>query len=71
MIDPINPNHYVTGRFESIDVMQEIYGKEAVQAFCKCNAFKYLYRMDRKNGAEDMQKARWYIDKYLELEEDD
>ena len=38
-----------------------------VQSFCICNAIKYLYRWQRKNGIEDIKKAKWYIDKFLEL----
>ena len=30
--------------------------------FCLCNAFKYLWRYKNKNGAEDIKKARWYLD---------
>ena len=72
MADNVNhPSHYETGKFECIDVMQEVFGTEAVQNFCVCNAFKYLYRHRRKNGKEDIEKARWYINKYLELEEKD
>ena len=41
---------------------------ESVKHFCQCNAFKYVYRMNRKNGTEDAQKAVWYLNKYLELE---
>ena len=36
---------------------------------CICNAFKYLYRHNRKNGIEDIKKAKWYIDKYIEIKE--
>lgn len=70
MKDIVNhPKHYETGNFECIDVMLETQGKEAVKSFCLCNAFKYLYRHNRKNGVEDIKKAKWYIDKYLELSE--
>ena len=70
MNDIVNhPSHYETGTFECIDVMQETQGKEAVMDFCVCNALKYLYRHRRKNGIEDIKKARWYIDKYIELAE--
>lgn len=69
--DMVNhPSHYETGKFECIDVMLETQGKEAVQSFCLCNAFKYLYRHKNKNGVEDIKKAAWYINKYLELEGD-
>lgn len=68
--DNVNhPSHYETGKFECIEVMQEVFGITAVCDFCKCNAFKYIYRMDRKNGDEDVRKAIWYLNKYLELSE--
>lgn len=65
-----HPGHYETGKFECIEVMQEALGADAVKNFCVCNAFKYLYRHKRKNGLEDIKKAKWYIDKLLELSEE-
>ena len=71
MPDNVNhPAHYESGQFECIDVMLETQGAEAVKNFCICNAFKYLYRHRRKNGAEDIAKAKWYLDKYLEIEKE-
>lgn len=68
VIDNVNhPKHYETGKFECIEVMIETQGIEAVKSFCLCNAFKYLYRAKNKNGNEDLKKAKWYIDKLLEL----
>ena len=68
--DNVNhPSHYETGNFECIDVMIETQGKEAVMDFCVCNAFKYIYRHNNKNGIEDIKKAKWYLDKYIELSE--
>lgn len=70
--DNVNhPMHYETGEFECIEVMLETQGIEAVQDFCICNAFKYLYsyRHKNKNGNEDIAKAIWYLNKYLELQE--
>ena len=68
-LDNVNhPSHYETGKIECIDIMLETQGEESVKAFCVCNALKYLYRHKRKNGVEDVEKARWYIDKYLEIE---
>lgn len=69
--DNVNhPSHYETGKFECIEVMQEVFGIGAVINFCKCNAFKYVYRMDRKNGTDDAKKAIWYLNKYLELQDE-
>lgn len=68
--DPVNhPKHYGTGRFECIDVMEEALGRDAVEGFCLCNAFKYLYRHKNKNGLEDLQKAKWYLDKLVAMKE--
>lgn len=69
--DNVNrPSHYCTGKFECIDVMLETQGKQAVLDFCLCNAFKYLYRHNGKNGYEDVKKAKWYIDKFIKLAEE-
>lgn len=66
--DNINhPAHY-QGAHECIEVMQAMFGVEAVKAFCRCNAFKYRFRADRKNGAEDIKKAEWYEDYLMKLE---
>lgn len=68
--DNVNhPTHYETGKFECIDVMIETQGIEAVKHFCMCNAFKYIYRHGNKNGIEDVKKAIWYLNKYIELTE--
>lgn len=67
--DNVNhPSHYETGKFECFDVMREALGDNVVKDFCIANSFKYIYRHKRKNGVEDIKKAKWYIDKYLELE---
>ena len=66
--DNVNhPSHYETGKFECIDVMIETQGIEVTKNFCVCNAFKYIYRHNMKNGEEDLRKAKWYLDKYMEL----
>lgn len=71
MSDAVNPDHYKAGGFECIDVMLEAMGKDAVMNFCLCNAFKYIYRHGRKNGLEDIKKAQWYIDKYIDLADEE
>ena len=68
MREEINhPYRYAGGKFECIDVMVDVYGKEAVKHFCVLNAFKYLWRSEKKNGVEDIKKAVWYMNKYIEL----
>ncbi len=64
-----HPQHYTSGNIECIDAMIETQGVEAVKNFCICNAFKYLWRHNKKNGVEDVKKAVWYLNKFLECEE--
>lgn len=63
-----HPSHYTQGGIECIDAMTSAFGKEAVKHFCICNAFKYIFRHQHKNGLEDINKAFWYLNKYKELE---
>ena len=66
--DPVNhPSHYTQGGIECIDAMVSAFGKEAVATYCRINAFKYIWRSDHKGGKEDIEKAAWYLRKYLEL----
>lgn len=64
-----HPKHYNTGNYECIDVMAETQGVKSTIDFCVCNAFKYLYRHQLKNGFEDIEKAHWYLDKAMMLKE--
>ena len=63
-----HPKHYNAGNIECIDAMESAFGIEAVQNFCALNAFKYIWRFLHKNGVEDVDKAVWYLEKYIELE---
>lgn len=69
MVD--HPPHYETEGIECIDAMIVSQGSVETMDFCLCNAFKYIWRHSRKNGVEDIRKAKWYIDKYLELADGD
>lgn len=70
--DPVNsPSHYQTYNtkfnIECIDAMRAAFGDDVVCDFCKCNAFKYIWRHTSKGHNEDIRKALWYLNKYLEL----
>ena len=62
--DNVNhPAHYTSGcGFECIEMMEMVFGKEAVHDFCTLNAFKYLWRYRQKGGADDIGKAKWYLE---------
>ena len=69
-LDDINhPDRYAGGQYECIDVMVDVFGVQAVKDFCKLNAFKYLWREEKKGGIEDAKKAIWYLEKFIELGE--
>ena len=63
-----HPAHYA-GKIECIDALLETMGRDDVRAFCLCSAFKYLWRCKKKHDTptEDVEKAVWYLQKYLDL----
>nr|DAH94433.1 MAG TPA: nucelotide kinase [Caudoviricetes sp.] len=67
MTDNVNhPAHYTAGGIECIDALAAATeGLRGIEAVCTANAIKYLWRWKRKNGVEDLQKARWYIDRLI------
>ena len=67
--DVVNhPSHYTQGNIECIDAMKSAFGAAQLAAYCKIAAFKYIWRCEHKNGTEDVKKAIWYLNKFLELE---
>lgn len=70
--DVVNkPKHYTYGDIEVIDYIEQVtknYKPEL--AFAIGNAIKYISRANRKNGKEDLDKARWYLNRAFEKWED-
>lgn len=65
-----HPSHYTSGGIECIDCIKAALG-ENFMGFLIGNVIKYTYRYKDKNGVEDLEKARWYIDRAIkELEND-
>ncbi|WP_297505781.1 DUF3310 domain-containing protein [Ferrovum sp.] len=59
-----SPVHYTQGKIECIDAIESaVSGLSGIEAFCAGNAIKYLWRWKHKNGAEDLKKAVWYINR--------
>lgn len=61
----IGGDHYKRLSIQPWDAMQAWMTPEEFAGFLKGNAIKYLAR--NKNGIEDLEKARHYIDKLIEL----
>lgn len=69
--DKINhPPHYTQGSVECIDALAAVCADlQGMEAVCTANAIKYLWRWKHKGGADDLKKARWYIDRLIEVVE--
>lgn len=57
---------------ESRDAMEEVLNSEGLFNYCLGNAFKYIWRCKKKHKTplEDLKKAQWYINKAIEMQED-
>lgn len=57
------PSHYMLDglNVESIDVIRSVLGIDGFKAHCRGCALKYLLRANKKNGLEDLKKARVYL----------
>ena len=64
-----NPSHY-QGRYgmQSIDALRNFMTPEQLKGFYLGNALKYQLRFQKKNGLEDLKKARknleWLIEEF-------
>ena len=62
MTEMVNhPAHYQgAAGLEAIDVIEAF-----DLGFCLGNVVKYVLRHGKKNGLEDLRKARWYLDREI------
>lgn len=70
--DVINkPSHY-QGRYgmESIEILRNFMTDEQLAGFYLGNSLKYLIRHQKKNGLEDLKKARKNLDWLIEKMEE-
>lgn len=66
-----SPNHYVSDSgIEVFDVQEAfIHELKGMAASYWCNVVKYILRFQRKNGVEDLKKAKYYLEKLIDEEE--
>ena len=70
--DMINhPDHYQSANgLEVIDVIKEFTsGLEGIEATDTGNILKYICRWKKKNGVEDLKKAKWYLEHLIDYVE--
>ncbi|UXQ88850.1 SaV-like protein [Tenacibaculum phage Larrie] len=64
------PNHYTVLGKEVFEMMEDIWGKDALIKFCQMNSFKYRMRAGHKPSQSvetDIKKAKYYENKINEL----
>lgn len=64
-----HPSHYTQGKVECIDAIRAALTPEEWRGYCKGNVIKYVWRERHKGGIEDLRKARWYLDRLIEMTE--
>lgn len=68
--DVINkPSHYHQNGIDVIGFSELQFKKEELKGFFRINVLKYVTRYDKKNNVEDLEKASFYLNKLIGLEE--
>tara|TARA_R110002096_G_scaffold7815_3_gene33394 strand:+ start:528 stop:779 length:252 start_codon:yes stop_codon:yes gene_type:complete len=62
------PAHYASGDIETIDYIRDCLSPEEMRGYCWGNVIKYTSRWTRKDGIQDLNKAKVYIDWMIENE---
>lgn len=64
-----HPPHYTAGKIECIEAIEAATtGLEGLEAVCTANVIKYVWRWKRKNGLQDLEKAKWYLDRLIQAQ---
>lgn len=61
--------HYTDLTIEPLNVMQAWFNEDELRGFLRGNIIKYIARYRNKNGIEDLEKARDYLNKLIEHEQ--
>ena len=64
-----SPAHYTQGRFEAIDVIEDVirHAPDPISGMLLGNTLKYLLRVWFKACPhQDASKARWYLDRLIQ-----
>ena len=69
MTDNINPDHYKDSEIECIDAIKSSMSQEAFKGYLKGSIIKYVWRYEKKNGLEDLNKARWFLARLIQTKD--
>lgn len=66
--DMVNhPKHYTQGEIETIDKIKYLTREfSGIEAVCLGNFIKYIDRCNLKGGMQDLEKADWYLNRFLD-----
>ena len=64
------PTHYTYSKVECIDAIESAtIGLDGPSGYCVGNLIKYVWRFSKKNGLEDLHKAKWYLERLIEQQQ--
>ena len=66
----IRPNYYQHEGRDLFDHFSEMFTTQEFRGFMVGNVIKYVIRYHSKNGVEDLRKARTYLDRLIQAEEE-
>ena len=61
----LKPTYYNKGKIEVIDILEDQLSKEELKGFYLGMVIRYLTRERKKNGLEDLLKAKYYLDRFI------
>jgi hypothetical protein len=65
--EQIGGRHYLSKSVQPWEAMESWMSEEAFKGFIWGNVIKYIARWEDKGGKQDLEKARHYLDKLLEI----
>lgn len=67
LLDVVNkPMHYTEGKIECIDAIDTVTTTLPGEfGYYTGTILKYIWRWNKKNGVEDLKKARWYLNRLI------
>jgi len=63
----IGGDHYLSKSVQPWDAMESWMSEEAFKGFIWGNVIKYIARWEDKGGKQDLEKAKQYLEKLIEI----
>lgn len=61
-----HPPHYTQGGIECIDAIEAACtGLDGQEGYLVRQIIKYIWRWKHKNGLQDLEKAKWYLERLI------